>query len=314
VNYREIMASRDSIAVLGLDWGTTHRRAYALNSAGVTLQEHADNEGALACKNRFPQAVTTLVEQMNVNPELIVMSGMVGSALGWHEVPYLGSGTALEDISKNVFAVPDTNNAVRSVIVPGYCVRNGWGQPDVMRGEETQLLGAVRLGHHSGWFVLPGTHSKWVELKDGCIVQLRTYMTGELYELLGQHGTVAAAIGKGNSVWDAAAFGDGVESASRGGLSHQLFSCRARVVCGDMPAASTKSYLSGLLIGGELMDVLRDPRAASSANTFQLLGSPELATHYQSAATQLNMTLEIMDSKAAFAAAVTHIQSTWKSL
>jgi 2-dehydro-3-deoxygalactonokinase len=313
VNYREIMTSRDSIAVLGVDWGTTHRRAYALDGAGVLVREFEDKDGALACKDRFPLALDALVQQMNVNPGLIVMSGMVGSALGWHEVPYLGSGTALNDISSNVFLVPQAGAGPARVIVPGYCVRNAWGQPDVMRGEETQLLGAVRQGHHSGWFVLPGTHSKWVELKDGCVVQLRTYMTGELYDLLGQHGTVAAAIGKGKPVWDAAAFADGVESASRGGLGHQLFGCRARVVCGDMPAASTKSYLSGLLIGGELMDVLRDPRAGASTDTFKLLGSPELATHYLSAAQQLNMTLDILDVKAAFLAAVADIHATWKA-
>ena len=295
---------------LGVDWGTTHRRAYALDAQGQCLNEFADNDGALACKGRFASALNEGMQSLHVSPDNVVMSGMVGSALGWHEVPYLNESISLDQLPKNLFKVPDATGLAHCAIVPGYCVRNAWGQPDVMRGEETQLLGAVALGHHSGWFVLPGTHSKWVQLEAGRIVQLRTYMTGELYDLLGQHGTVAAAVGTQPSEWSPSAFAEGVDAAGRGALSNLLFSCRARVVCKDMPASSTKSYLSGLLIGSELHDVLAARQA--KADQFKMICSPELATHYQSAALQLKMTAEVLDAKAAFIAAMARIQSEWK--
>jgi 2-dehydro-3-deoxygalactonokinase len=297
-----------------LDWGTTHRRSYALNQAGACTLEVADDQGALASKGRFAPALTDALHQLQATPERVVMSGMVGSALGWQEVPYVDGNVPLETLSKHLVAVDDAASPVAAYIVPGYCIRNAQGQPDVMRGEETQLLGALTLGHHSGWFVLPGTHSKWVELRNGRITQLRTYMTGELFDLLGKHGTIAAAVGAGATVWDAGAFSEGVRAAGHGALSHQLFGCRARVVCGDMPAASTKSYLSGLLIGTELHDVLRNPQGAigASTQTFKLIGSPELAAHYQGAATELGLSFEVIDARAAFLGAMSHIQSHWK--
>ena len=136
-------------------------------------------------------------------------------------------------------------------------------------------------------------------------------MTGELFELLGRHGTLAAATSAaGADVWDDAAFAQGVQAAQAGAaLSHQLFGCRARVVSGDMAAGSSRAYLSGLLIGTELHDVLKDGSAASGKADFRLVGSPALATLYQAAAASLGLQFEVLDARAAFIAA-THYLST----
>jgi 2-dehydro-3-deoxygalactonokinase len=259
---------------------------------------------------------------MGARPRAVILSGMVGSALGWQTVPYVDGGVALPALAQQLrvldsAALADGPGAEASAaavpapsvaIVPGYCVRSAAGQPDVMRGEETQLLGAHCLGHSDGWFVLPGTHSKWVELRAGRVAQLRTYMTGELFDLLGRHGTLAAAAGAADAAWDATAFDQGVLAAQGGGaLSHQLFGCRARVVSGDMAAGSSRAYLSGLLIGAELHDVLRDGTPAGSGVPLRLIGSPALATHYQAAAALLGLQFELIDARAAFVAAMHHL-------
>jgi 2-dehydro-3-deoxygalactonokinase len=251
---------------------------------------------------------------MQAQPRAVILSGMVGSALGWQVVPYVDGAVALPELAGKLAPVADALSPMPVHIVPGYCVRASGGQPDVMRGEETQLLGAVCLGHSDGWFVLPGTHSKWVELRAGKVLQLRTYMTGELFDLLGHHGTLAAAAGSAVAPWDAAAFEQGVLVAQSGAaLSNQLFGCRARVVAGDMAAASSRAYLSGLLIGTELQDVLLDPtnstKGAGQCATFKLIGSPALATLYQAAAAILGLQFEVLDARAAFIAATHYLSS-----
>lgn len=308
------MHMNNEIAFAGVDWGTTNRRTYALDAIGSCVQIEADDEGALACKGRFPSALKSALQVLHGNPKLVVMTGMVGSALGWQEAPYLDAHVSLFDLPRHLVPVRDAPASCEAFIVPGYCVRNGQGQPDVMRGEETQLLGALTLGHHSGWFALPGTHSKWVELDAGRIVQLRTYMTGELFDLLSRHGTVAAAAGAADAVWDNAAFADGVKASLQGALSHQIFGCRARVVCGDMPASSTQAYLSGLLIGTELADVVRKPGATSRDSVFKLIGSVGLAKRYQAAAEQLGMAIELIDAQSAFIGAMSHVQTYRRNL
>lgn len=297
------MTLNTDIDVVGVDWGTTHRRAYGLDRTGQCIAEHADDEGALASKGRFAESLQALLETIGARPRAVVLSGMVGSALGWQVVPYVDGSVALPALAGRLAAAPVPNVS----IVPGYCVRNAAGQPDVMRGEETQLLGAHCLGHGDGWFVLPGTHSKWVQLQAGRVVQLRTYMTGELFDLLSNHGTLAAAAGNtADATWDAAAFGQGVQAAQSGhALSHQLFGVRARVVSGDAAAGSSRAYLSGLLIGTELHDVLKGGSGATdSTAAFKLIGSPALASHYQAAAGILGVHFEVLDARAAFIAAI----------
>jgi 2-dehydro-3-deoxygalactonokinase len=270
----------------------------------------SDSEGAMACKGRFPEALTAALEALQTTPSLVVSSGMVGSALGWHEVPYVDATVALPDLARHAFQVPDATLGAPVLIVPGYCIRNASGVPDVMRGEETQLLGAWAMGHVSGWFVLPGTHSKWVLLQDGVVRKLRTYMTGELYDLLRKQGTLAAAAG-GQAEWDDAAFAAGVDAAGGHALSHVLFSARARVVSKDMPASSTAAYLSGVLIGTELKDVLGAD--TGDIPTFDLIGSPQLAELYQKAAARLGCRFNILDARQVFLAAVQQIYTQWST-
>ncbi len=321
------MALNTAIAVVGVDWGTTHRRAYGLNQGGQCVAETSDDEGALACKGRFPQALQVLLQSMQAQPQVVILSGMVGSALGWQVVPYVDGAVALPELAGQLAPVADAslptpagapspapNRPIPVSIVPGYCVRDATGRPDVMRGEETQLLGAHCLGHSDGWFVLPGTHSKWVEMRAGRVLQLRTYMTGELFDLLGRHGTLAAAAGSAEAPWDEAAFAQGVQAARSGAaLSNQLFGCRARVVSGDMAASSSRAYLSGLLIGTELQDVLSDPASqgtrAGKGATFNLIGSEALAKLYQAAAGVLGLHFNVLDARAAFIAATHYLSS-----
>ncbi|MCX7275718.1 MAG: 2-dehydro-3-deoxygalactonokinase [Burkholderiales bacterium] len=295
---------------IGVDWGTTHRRGYAITPEGQCIAEADDDQGALAARGRYPEALAALLPPLLPQPNAdarVVMSGMVGSAFGWQEAPYLGPEVALEELPRHLVAVA---GQTERYIVPGYCVRNAQGQPDVMRGEETQLLGAVAMGLRNGWFVLPGTHSKWVLLRDGRIQQLRTYMTGELFALLSQHGTLAAAAQPAGTepLWSQAAFADGVAAGGPGALAHQLFACRARVVTGTMPASQAQAYLSGLLIGSELQDVLRDLGSANSAD-FHLIGSPALAQAYQVAATQLGSRLQLLSPREVILSGFHHIQT-----
>ncbi len=302
------MAVNTAIEVVGVDWGTTHRRAYALDGRGQCVVEHADGDGALQCKGRFAESLRALLDTLQARPRAVVLSGMVGSALGWKVVPYVDGAVPLAQLGQHMLRVEAEGIDSEICIVPGYCVRNAAGQPDVMRGEEAQLLGAQCLDHGNGWFVLPGTHSKWVEVRGGQVVKLRTYMTGELFDLLGAHGTLAAAAGSASPEWDGAAFALGVEAAEIGGaLSHALFGVRARVVSGDMAASSSRSYLSGLLIGTELQDVMQASPMPDAA--FKLIGSPALATHYQAAAALRGLQLDVLDARAAFIAAIHHVHT-----
>jgi 2-dehydro-3-deoxygalactonokinase len=261
-----------SPVLLGIDWGTSNRRAWWLDAAGAVLAEHADDQGMLACQGRFAMALKELLAK---GPTLnegapIWMAGMVGAATGWQEVPYMPASAPLQDLPRHSAVVGELPQCR---IVPGVCFSHPDGRVDVMRGEETQLLGAVALGHGDGWYVLPGTHSKWVRLESGHVADLATFMTGELFSLLTQHGESNPA-----SPEAAAAFERGIVAAGQSALSNALFACRAQVVSGRMPAALARDYLSGLLIGAEWHDLAR--RSNHLPKKVTLIGSPALERRY----------------------------------
>lgn len=283
---------------IGIDWGTTHRRAYLLGEHGAVEGEQHDDQGGLAVQGRFAESFTTLVAAWPQQAP-VLLSGMVGSASGWQEVAYLDAGTPLATVSRHLVPLRNPPDGRRIYIVPGVRWRGTQGEVDVMRGEETQLLGALALGHGDGWYVLPGTHSKWVCVAQGAVTVLRTYMTGELFALLGRHGTLAPLVGDHD---DPAAYLAGLRAAPGGSLSQTLFGCRARVVAGEMPAAQARSYLSGLLIGAEWADAMHRPAVAPSRVT--LVAGPQLVAPYQTAARENGCELQVLDPREVHLAAL----------
>jgi len=297
-------------AFIGIDWGSTHRRAALIGADGMLVGERADGDGALACKGRFRESLEALVAGWpEATPALpVVMAGMVGAAIGWQAVPYLEGGTPLSALPQHLTPVADAPAGRRWFIAPGYCLRGEGGAVDVMRGEETQLFGALRLlgpDAADGCYVLPGTHSKWVRLQAGRITELRTYMTGELFALLRQHGTLASAMqtpGGGDaagmrhdSVADSPDFLRGVAAAAAGPvLTHALFGARARVVAGVMAPGSAAAYVSGLLIGAEWADA---QRLASRDEPVRVIGEPALAALHAACARTHGRRLETLDAR-----------------
>jgi 2-dehydro-3-deoxygalactonokinase len=305
------LSDLDTPVAVGVDWGTTHRRGYALATDGRCMAEHADTDGMLAARGRFEASLETLLQALNASgPQVrVLMSGMVGSAHGWVQAPYLGPEVRLRELGHHLLRVPGT--ARRMDIVPGIALKTA-SAVDVMRGEETQLLGAALLGHEDGWFLLPGTHSKWVRMAEGRVADFATFMTGELFDLLGRHGTLAAAAGAehaGADVHHPEAFGQGLRAGADVALSHALFGCRARVVTGALPPEQARSYLSGLLIGAEWHE-LRRRGAGHLPATVTVIGAPHLAARHAEAAAAFGVTLQHLDPAEVYKTALAHLLIT----
>ena len=303
--------STDKRRILGIDWGTSNRRAYLVDAAGTSVDTRADDQGMLAARPDFGPSLAALLADMRIDAGVpVIASGMVGSAQGWKETPYLDAAVPLTELPRHLVRVDDDASRRNCLIVPGYVARDADGRIDVMRGEEMQLLGAVALGRHDGWFVLPGTHSKWVRLEAGVIRHVSTFMTGEFFATLGKQGTLAPLMAGADRAGsnagdddDEGAFVAGVDEARRGALLTQaLFGVRARVVTGAMPAAHTRAFVSGLLIGAELVAALGLMGAARGPVTS--VAAAKLYAHYASAAAHLGITLQPLQPDAVYCAAL----------
>ncbi|UGQ49152.1 2-dehydro-3-deoxygalactonokinase [Massilia endophytica] len=285
------------MSLLGVDWGTTNRRAYLLDGQGACVRQLEDERGMLAERGRFAWSLAALRSAIGAGADLpVVLSGMVGSAQGWQEVPYLADSVSLDELPHHLVPVREMAGCF---IVPGYARRGAVS--DVMRGEETQMLGARALGHGDGWFLLPGTHSKWVRVQDGRMVHWSTYMTGELYAMLARDGTLSALLQNADPE-DDADFDAGLALAEKGlPLSHALFTVRAAVVSGAMEARRGRGQVSGLLIGAEFAAA----RAMNGApKSVAIIASSGLAPRYLRAAAHFGIAASTLDPHKTYCAAM----------
>lgn len=253
-------SARPSGTLITLDWGTSSLRAHLLGADGVVLESRAEPWGIMQVRDRD---FTSLFDQITgawraANPELtVIAAGMIGSSHGWLEAPYCPAPAGVAELTSSLVQVP----GVPLFIVPGVALRGE--NPSVMRGEETQVIGVLatrpELAARSV-LVLPGTHSKWVQVTDSRIVTFESYMTGELFAVLRAHSILGrfAADSAGGGELDAVvadeAFRRGVRAArdSPRGIAPLLFSARGLVLLGELPPKASLEYLSGLLIGEEV--------------------------------------------------------------
>lgn len=283
---------------IAVDWGTTNRRAYLIDSTGACIAEMEDDRGAFAIpRGEFPSAVRQIRDSLGDLP--LLLGGMAGSNRGWVDAPYLSCPAGLEDLAGALVHIPGE----RAVIVPGLAVRAP-DRCDVMRGEEIQVLGAGAVGTIPDHCLVchPGTHNKWALFAGGRIESFRTVMTGELFGLLKKSGVIADVLQ--NEARADAIFDRGV---SRGleetVLSAELFSIRAGVLLGRLDPDDAASYASGLLIGADLRVGLAD----AGDEELIVMGRPELTGLYARALQLAGRPAREIDGEGAFIAGAVRI-------
>ncbi|WLH68564.1 2-dehydro-3-deoxygalactonokinase [Pseudomonas sp. FP2309] len=282
--------------LIALDWGTSSLRAYKLGPAGVVLEQRSLASGIMhlptepreiagvLCSDGFELAFDAACgDWLDAQPGVpVIACGMVGSAQGWSEAAYRNTPVDVASLGQALHKVRSVRS-VRGVevhIVPG--VIEQVGLPNVMRGEETQVLGVLQGLNAEVLIGLPGSHSKWVEVVDGCITHFDTFMTGEVFAVLSKH-SILGRTQQNSATFQAAAFDRGVQVAlsqegERGVLS-TLFSARTLGLTAELAPDEQPDYLSGLMIGHELAGL---PAIARSFPII-LVGAAPLCARYQRA-------------------------------
>lgn len=274
--------------MIGLDWGSTSLRAMRFGPGGEVLELRQSAAGASTLHGRaeeFGAALDALIPDWHEGSAPLLACGMVGSQHGWREAPYADCPADEAALLRLAVDVDWRGRTVR--LLPGLRCTGAAGAPDLMRGEETQVLGALQLEPAlapQACLVLPGTHSKWVQVQDGRVSGFATQMTGELFAVLRQHSVLGRLMPDAAAAASPEAFEQGVAAArdhGEAGLPNQLFGVRSLGLAGRLAPAAGADYLSGLLIGHELRAGLawRAARGLRGA-PLRLIGEPVLCERY----------------------------------
>jgi len=290
--------------LIALDWGTTSLRAYKLAAGGVVLEQRALSSGIMQlpktprvinageCADGFELAFEDACgDWLDAQPDLpVIACGMVGSAQGWREAAYCETPANVANLGNSLQTVVSLRGT-RVHIVPGVIQRSRL--PNVMRGEETQVLGVLQnLPVDAGGDLLiglPGSHSKWVEVLEGCITHFDTFMTGEVFAVLSEHSILGRTQQQG-AEFDRPAFDRGVQVALSAdgelGVLSTLFSARTLGLTGQLAPTAQADYLSGLMIGHELVALAaarRRRRNSAHLPSIILIGNAQLCARYSRA-------------------------------
>jgi 2-dehydro-3-deoxygalactonokinase len=281
-------------SILG-DWGTSRLRLYRLEEGIIVDKVIGPGIGALS---QAPAETLLMVIAPWVaerQPEKITLCGMAGSRNGLHEVPYTECPAGADAWSRD--SVLLMLEGIPIQIMAGLsCVRDN-GVPDVMRGEETQIFGALtlvpELQNGRQLLALPGTHGKWAMLQDGHVTGFRTFLTGELFALLCQHSTLLRA-GE-NETDEEDGFEVGCTSARLNqSLLGELFYARSAQLRSQKSAGWARAYLSGLIIGHEVREMLS---AVSTDLKIALIGESEITGRYLRCLAAYDASVSVLDGE-----------------
>jgi 2-dehydro-3-deoxygalactonokinase len=279
-----------------VDWGTSSFRGWLI-ADGKALAESRGGEGMLHCAAGagFAPVLRDHLAKLGApagSPVLIC--GMAGARQGWVEAPYLKTPTRLDALHESAIRV-DAPGDIR--ILPGIAQARA-DRPDVMRGEETQLLGVTEPGF-TGIACIPGTHSKWVGIEAGQVVAFATYMTGELFSVIGQHSLLAHAVEEAvQAAADNQPFRESLATAlaTPTALTASLFQLRAAQLLGFEQRADGAARLSGLLIGTEIADA---QRRHGPLRSVRLIAAGALGRLYEAALRSQGIDVTTVDAEQA---------------
>lgn len=294
----KIGPSQQNARLIITDWGSTNLRSFLVDTSGNVLDKLERPLGIWRVKKSELITVfrDTHAPWLTANPDLLVVtSGMVGSVDGLKSTAYQQCPVALHDLAEMLVEFPDLVESGKAFLVPGIKSQSVSGEIDLIRGEEVQALGAFDLAAGAANCIcLPGTHSKWLTIRDGSIEHFTTFVTGEVYEAMANSRMFASLPSGGDHPFDAETFDHAVaHSGLPGGLLHHFFSARARAITGALSPDHLFTFLSGLLIGTELRAVFARLGGQSPVH---IIGSRPLVDRYQRALRHFDKNSKVIDS------------------
>jgi 2-dehydro-3-deoxygalactonokinase len=284
-------------AFVAVDWGTTSFRLWLLSRSGDVLAERRSSEGmTTAMHTGFTEVLASHLAAISAPEGLpVIVCGMAGARQGWIEAGYVDVPANLSEVMDRATRVPEQKSDIR--ILPGLAQR-AEGMPDVMRGEETQLLGALSADHRTGaqLVCMPGTHSKWVRVRDLNVTQFSTFMTGEIFDVVSKHTILSHAMADAEPFsGDLPAFSNAVIDIYNNPqmATNRFFTLRSGQLLHGLSATDAKAKLSGTLIG---LEIAGAHASAPRDSSVILIASGGLGELYKAAFNALSIDFITIDA------------------
>lgn len=309
MNVRGPQDTKASARLIITDWGSSNLRSFLIDKDGHILSSLSKPSGIWRVPRNDLIKIYREIHSdwLTDHPDIVVLvGGMAGSVEGLQSVAYRDCPATLKNLSEMLVPYPPLLQSGKAYLVPGIRTLATDGDVDLIRGEEIQALGASVVTHkENGYMCLPGTHSKWLQLREGSIAQFTTFATGEVFDTIRRSPMFASLAPLNDETNDLNVFLQGIDrSRSDPRFLHQLFNLRARVISGFLQSEDIHAYLSGLVIGTELFEVTPNLQPNQAV---QIVGNSMLAYRYQLALERYAVSTELVDSELATVQGAIHL-------
>lgn len=284
---------------IAINWGSTNFRAYLISRDGIVLDSIKTAQGVTKISRGEMVEIADEISRRWPDATGAYAAGMIGSSSGWESVPYCSCPASLADLAHAI--QPTKIGALQCHLIPGLSGVSPSGTGDILRGEEVELFGllaaddSLTRGKHM--ILLPGTHTKWVQVDDGEIRSFFTSMSGELFDRVQEKGLLASIITSGAKPNDIFLAGVELGKQKSSGFARQLFGVRAQVMLETLHRNDAASYARGILIGAEISDGLVQYPDTDECLSITLTGNDGLCALYQYALSSFGIASRILDAE-----------------
>ncbi len=249
-----------------IDGGTTNTRISLtkdekiLSTIKISLGAFSSLDNKDGLKNEIKASIDSLLKSFSVeyeDVEYVLASGMITSEFGICPIDHIMAPAGLEELGRNV-----KRTMLQEICpIPFMFVRGvkfTCETPelaDMMRGEETELMGIIRSGEDCV-YILPGSHSKVIKVNsDGKIERFSTLLTGEMIKAISEGTILKDAIDLGCDKTDSEYLLKGYEFCREHGVNKALFKVRILKNVFSATSVQTYSFFLGVVLADEIREV-----------------------------------------------------------
>lgn len=253
-----------------IDGGTSSTRVNLVENYKITdsiklnigARSGIDNKGEYV--NAIKEAIENIVKnsKLSINDiECILASGMITSEFGLVNLKHINLPAGVKKLKENIHTTKiEEISSLDFNFVPGVKINSeSFEQTDLIRGEETEVIGIIDPKYNDALYILCGSHSKIMKVNQNSeIISFATMLTGEMITALSQGTILKDAVCLDVTTLNDDFLLSGYDYTCENGINEALFKVRILKNIYNKSKEELYSFFMGIILCGEINHIIKN--------------------------------------------------------